>query len=75
VLRAVDLAIPAGQITGIIGPSGSGKSTMMRSIVGVQERVTGTVEVLGELRDLGISLALTVAVLVAGAATQRRRTP
>ena len=47
-LRAVDLEIPAGQITGIIGPSGSGKSTMMRSIVGVQERVTGTVEVLGE---------------------------
>ena len=74
-LRAVDLAIPAGQITGIIGPSGSGKSTMMRSIVGVQERVTGTVEVLGELRDLGISLALTVAVLVAGAATLRSRTP
>ena len=74
-LRAVDLEIPAGQITGIIGPSGSGKSTMMRSIVGVQERVTGTVEVLGELRDLGISLALTVAVLVAGAATLRRRTP
>ena len=28
----------------------------------------------GELRDLGISLALTVAVLLAGAATLRRRT-
>jgi ABC-2 type transport system ATP-binding protein len=48
VLRDVDLEIPSGQITGIIGPSGSGKSTMMRSIVGVQEGVTGTVEVLGE---------------------------
>lgn len=48
VLRDVDLEIPAGEITGIIGPSGSGKSTMMRSIVGVQEQVTGIVEVLGE---------------------------
>ncbi len=48
VLRDIDLEIPAGEITGIIGPSGSGKSTMMRSIVGVQERVTGIVEVLGE---------------------------
>lgn len=47
VLSDIHLDIPSGEITGIIGPSGSGKSTVMRSIVGVQEHVTGSVEVLG----------------------------
>ena len=48
VLRGIDLAVPAGQVVGLLGPSGGGKSTVMRSVVGVQERVSGTVEVLGE---------------------------
>lgn len=30
VLRGVDLAIPEGQVTALIGPSGSGKSTLLR---------------------------------------------
>lgn len=47
VLRDIDLDVPAGRVTGVIGPSGCGKSTMMRAIVGVQERVSGSVEVLG----------------------------
>lgn len=47
VLSDIDLDIPTGEITGIIGPSGSGKSTVMRSIVGVQEHVSGSIEVLG----------------------------
>jgi ABC-type multidrug transport system ATPase subunit len=47
VLGPLDLDLPTGQVIGVIGPSGSGKSTLMRSLVGVQERVTGTVEVLG----------------------------
>ena len=46
-LDAVDLDIPSGRVVGIIGPSGGGKSTLMRSIVGVQANVRGTVEVLG----------------------------
>lgn len=33
----IDLAIPRGQITGLLGPSGCGKTTLMRSIVGVQK--------------------------------------
>jgi ABC-2 type transport system ATP-binding protein len=47
VLHDVDLEVPAGRVTGIVGPSGGGKSTLMRAIVGVQQRVSGIVEVLG----------------------------
>lgn len=48
VLTDLDLTLPTGRVVGIIGPSGCGKSTLMRSIVGVQDRVSGVVEVLGE---------------------------
>jgi ABC-2 type transport system ATP-binding protein len=47
VLRALDASIPAGRVTGLFGPSGSGKSTLIRSIVGVQSGVRGTISVLG----------------------------
>lgn len=39
--------MPRGRITGLLGPSGCGKSTLMRSVVGTQAHVTGTLEVLG----------------------------
>ncbi|MET9501493.1 ATP-binding cassette domain-containing protein [Streptomyces sp. NPDC006622] len=47
VLRALDFAVPRGQITGLLGPSGCGKSTLMRAIVGTQAKVTGGLDVLG----------------------------
>jgi ABC-2 type transport system ATP-binding protein len=47
VLRGLDFAVPPGQITGLLGPSGCGKSTLMRSVVGTQARITGTLDVLG----------------------------
>ncbi|WP_159771235.1 ABC transporter ATP-binding protein [Streptomyces sp. HM190] len=47
VLRGLDFDVPQGQITGLLGPSGCGKSTLMRSIVGTQDKVTGTLQVLG----------------------------
>ncbi|MFE9998715.1 ABC transporter ATP-binding protein [Streptomyces avermitilis] len=47
VLKGLDFAVPPGRITGLLGPSGCGKSTLMRSIVGTQAKVTGTLDVLG----------------------------
>lgn len=47
VFSGLDLEIPRGQITGLLGPSGCGKTTLMRSIVGVQRIVGGSIEVLG----------------------------
>ena len=48
VLPGLTLAVPRGQLIGLLGPSGCGKTTLMRSIVGVQQVAGGTVEVLGE---------------------------
>lgn len=47
VIRALDLTVPTGAVVGLLGPSGSGKTTLMRTVVGVQDHATGTVEVLG----------------------------
>ncbi|HST50193.1 ABC transporter ATP-binding protein [Jatrophihabitans sp.] len=47
VLFDVSCAVPAGQVTGLLGPSGGGKTTLLRSIVGVQAIRSGRVGVLG----------------------------
>lgn len=47
VFDGLDVDIPRGRITGLLGPSGGGKTTLMRSIVGVQRVSGGTVTVLG----------------------------
>jgi ABC-type multidrug transport system ATPase subunit len=48
VFDGLDLALPRGAITGLLGPSGGGKTTLMRTIVGVQKTDGGSVAVLGE---------------------------
>ncbi|HMM95573.1 MAG: ABC transporter ATP-binding protein [Micrococcales bacterium] len=48
VLPDLSLAVPEGQVVGLLGPSGGGKSTLMRAVVGVQVVAGGTVTVLGE---------------------------
>lgn len=47
VLFGLICAVPAGQVTGLLGPSGGGKTTLLRSIVGVQKVRSGRVTVLG----------------------------
>ena len=48
VIEHLDLLVQAGRVTGLLGPSGCGKSTLMRTVVGAQAGVSGTVRVLGE---------------------------
>ena len=59
-LSSVNFEVSNGQIVGLLGPSGAGKSTIMRSIVGVQNGVTGAVEVLGK-KSGSVDLATRVA--------------
>jgi len=48
VLNGLNLNIPDGQITAIIGPSGEGKSVLLRHIIGLMQPDSGGVEVDGE---------------------------
>ena len=48
VLEGIDLAVPRGSITAVLGPSGSGKSTLLAALTGELEPAAGTIEVLGQ---------------------------
>lgn len=52
ILENFSLDIPRGEVIGVIGPSGGGKSVTLRSIVGLKQPESGTVEVFGEQLDL-----------------------
>jgi putative ABC transport system ATP-binding protein len=59
-LRGIDLDLPAGRFTAIMGPSGSGKSTLMHCLAGLDTPTSGTVTVAGrDLQDMD-DTALTV---------------
>jgi polar amino acid transport system permease protein len=49
VLDGIDLNLPAGSVTAILGPSGSGKSTLLRSINHLERVDAGFIAVDGEL--------------------------
>ena len=49
VLKGVNLAIPRGQVVGIMGASGTGKTTLMRLIGGQLKPSRGQVKVLGQV--------------------------
>ncbi|MFG2330199.1 ABC transporter ATP-binding protein [Streptomyces sp. NPDC048604] len=46
-LDGVDLALPAGSFTAVMGPSGSGKSTLLQCAAGLDRPTAGRVEVGG----------------------------
>jgi len=43
----LDLDMLHGEILGIVGSSGSGKSVLLRTIIGLQQPIAGSIEVLG----------------------------
>lgn len=43
ILKKINLSIPAGSVTAVLGPSGSGKSTLARAMMGIWPDVTGEV--------------------------------
>ena len=48
VLHGIDIEVPAGAITGLLGPSGHGKTTLVNLVVGALVATSGTIDVLGE---------------------------
>ena len=63
VLKGIDLTIPAGSVTAIVGPSGGGKSTITRLIAGFWDVESGEITIGGQnLKNLSQSdLAQTIA--------------
>lgn len=43
ILTDVDLALPAGAVTGLIGKNGAGKSTLLKSVVGIARPEGGSI--------------------------------
>lgn len=51
VLKDLDLEIPAGQATGIVGPNGSGKTTTIKALLGLVKPTSGHIYVDGKSID------------------------
>ncbi len=49
-LRRIDLEIPAGSITALVGPTGSGKTTVVDLVAGLVQPTAGVVELAGGTR-------------------------
>ncbi|MBD8505631.1 TOBE-like domain-containing protein [Hoyosella sp. G463] len=47
-LDGINLDIPSGSLTALLGPSGSGKSTLLRSIAGLESPDSGIITISGE---------------------------
>jgi sulfate transport system ATP-binding protein len=46
-LENINVSLPTGQLTALLGPSGGGKSTLLRIIAGLEKADTGTVNIEG----------------------------
>ncbi len=59
-LRGVDLDLPAGRFTAIMGRSGSGKSTLMHCLAGLDSPTAGSITVAGRSLESMDDTALTL---------------
>jgi ABC-2 type transport system ATP-binding protein len=50
-LDGVDLEVREGEIRGLLGPNGAGKTTLLRTLFGLLRPDSGSIELLGRLRD------------------------
>jgi multiple sugar transport system ATP-binding protein len=50
-VKGVDLEIPAGEFTVLVGQSGCGKSTLLRTIAGLEDADQGSIEIGGEVMN------------------------
>ena len=50
-VKGVDLEIPAGEFTVLVGQSGCGKSTLLRTIAGLEDADQGSIEIGSELMN------------------------
>ncbi len=44
-LDNVDLSVPSGSLTALLGPSGGGKSTLLRIVGGLEEADVGSISI------------------------------
>ncbi|HVY20656.1 MAG TPA: ABC transporter ATP-binding protein [Bauldia sp.] len=51
VLKDLSLAVPPGEILGVVGGSGAGKSVLLRTIIGLVPKAAGTISVFGVSAD------------------------
>lgn len=51
ILENLDIDVYRGEILGIVGASGTGKSVLLRTILGLQAKTAGSVEILGQPYD------------------------
>jgi phospholipid/cholesterol/gamma-HCH transport system ATP-binding protein len=51
VLKNLSLAVPSGEILGVVGGSGAGKSVLLRTIIGLVPKIAGTISVFGISAD------------------------
>lgn len=72
VLKGIDLEIPKGSVTCLIGPSGSGKSTLLRCVNHLEKVTAGRIEVDGELIGYQEKNGTLYEISEAAAAKQRR---
>ncbi|MEU8568630.1 ATP-binding cassette domain-containing protein [Streptomyces pathocidini] len=73
-LHGIDLSVPTGSLTALVGPNGSGKTTTMRLLLGLERPDAGEGTVLGHPLDRPRRYLPSVGALIEQPALYRRLT-